>query len=303
MRGRLGAPTTAVVAIAVVGLVAAACSPDRDQARVEAVRPRGSEPLVVPRSIVQLGDSIASGEGTLYGYTYDKDKDDWTGGDVNVAWPPPYPDCHVSPDAYGNKVAKSFDAAFHQFACTGATFASGIAAPAVANGTVRRPAEFGNWSTRQDLNAEYDAAAPDLVLVTLGADDVVFSEIVEDCVKNAYKYAWHFADLECVPDNPGATIKKDFFDFIPTLKQNYATLVSWIEKRAEANNVPVPRIVFTTYPNPLPDKGVKCNDVSWLYPSQVQYLASLLREMNGIIASTIEALGKKHVAVADIEKV
>jgi hypothetical protein len=45
-----------------------------------------------------------------------------------VVWPGPYPPCHDSPDAYGNIVAGYFDADFHQFACTGATFAAGISA-------------------------------------------------------------------------------------------------------------------------------------------------------------------------------
>ena len=80
-------------------------------------------------SIVQLGDSIASGEGTLYGYRYDAHTQEWTGGDISVKWPGPYPLCHDSPDAYGNIVAGYFDADFHQFACTGATFAAGISAP------------------------------------------------------------------------------------------------------------------------------------------------------------------------------
>ena len=71
---------------------------------------------------MQLGDSIASGEGTLYGYTYDQGSEEWTGGNIDAKWPPPYPDCHVSPDAYGNAVAKAFGASFTQFACTGATF-------------------------------------------------------------------------------------------------------------------------------------------------------------------------------------
>ena len=251
---------------------------------------------------MQLGDSIASGEGTLYGYTYNKDSDTWTGGDINAKWPPPYPDCHVSPDAYGNKVATSFGATFHQFACTGATFAEGIAAAEVVSGTTRRPAEFGNWDTQSELNAEYDAAKPDLVIVTLGADDVDFSDIVEECVKNGYKYYWNIEDLECVDDNPGSTIKKDFFNFIPTLKKNYATLVKWIEDRAKSNAVPVPKVVFTNYANPLPGKGVKCNDTNYLYPEQIQYLASLLQQMNDIIGSTIQGLGQKNVAVADISK-
>jgi lysophospholipase L1-like esterase len=284
--------------------VAAACSDSTgDDARSVDASPKGQNgPLIVPKSIVQLGDSIASGEGTLYGYTYDGDTNEWTGGDLNAKWPPPYPDCHVSPDAYGNHVASSFGAAFHQFACSGATFASGISAPEVDGGTTYRPAEFGNWDTQKDLNADYDAANPDLVIVTLGADDVDFSDIVENCVKNAYKYYWDIANEECIDSNPGDTVQKDFFNFLPTLKKNYGTLVGWIEARAKANKVPVPKIVFTTYADPFPSKGVKCPDTSYLYPEQVDYLSGLLQQANGIITSTINGLKKSNIALADISK-
>ncbi len=292
-----------VIVVLVVAVVAGACSSSSgdDARRVDARQGSGVGPLVVPKSIVQLGDSIASGEGTLYGYTYDDKTDSWTGGNVDAKWPPPYPDCHVSPDAYGNKVAASFGAAFHQFACTGATFAQGIVADAVDDsGNTIRPPEFGNWTTQQNLNAEYDAAKPDLVLVTLGADDVDFSAIVEDCVKNGYKYYVDLAKLQCVPGNPGPSVRQHFFDQLPTVRKNYVTLVSWIEARAKQNNVPVPKIVFTDYANPLPGSGVKCNDTNYLYPQQVQYLASLLQQMNGLIESTIGGLKQKNVAVADI---
>jgi lysophospholipase L1-like esterase len=252
---------------------------------------------------VQLGDSIASGEGTLYGYTYDQESAEWTGGDINHKWPLPYPLCHVSPDAYGNKVASSFGATFNQFACTGATFEQGISgAPVDSDGATQRPPEFGNWATKTELNGEYDSAKPDLVLVTLGADDVAFSDIVEACVKNGYEYYVDYADEECIADNPGSTVQQDFFDRLPTVKKSYATLVSWIEARAKANDVPVPNIVFTNYANPLPDQGVKCNDTYYLYPEQVQYLEGLLQQMNAMIEKTIEGLGKKNVAVADISK-
>ena len=139
-----------------------------------------------PERIVQLGDSIASGEGTLYGYTYDAKKKQWAGGDVDVKWPGPHPDCHVSPDAYGNHVAAFFHASLSQFACTGASFVDGIVGSAIdSKSKVRRLAEFGNWATKSNLNEEYDDANPDLVLVTLGADDAQFSDVVEQCVKNA----------------------------------------------------------------------------------------------------------------------
>jgi lysophospholipase L1-like esterase len=292
--------------VVVAALLAAACSSDdgsRGRAsRVEAAPAAGPSGGSRTTSIVQLGDSVASGEGTLYGYTYDASSDEWTGGNIDASWPPPYPDCHDSPDAYGQVVATYFGATFHQFACTGATFASGISAPETSDGTTLRPAEFGNWGTTppSDVNPDYDRANPDLVLITLGADDVRFVPIVEACVKNGYEYYLDLADLECVPGNPGSTIEDDFFDFLPKLEANYGTLVDWIEDRAKSSGLPTPKIVFTNYANPLPPKGTKCPDTSWLYPKQVQYLSSIVGEMNERIVSTIEGLDNDDVAVVDI---
>ena len=250
--------------------------------------------------MVQLGDSIASGEGTLYGYTWDATSKEWTGGNVDYQWPPPYPDCHVSQDAYGNAVAEYFGATLTQFACSGATFADGIAAPETDGDAEYRPAEFGNWDTQTDLNPEYDSVKPQVVLVTLGADDLQFSAIVEDCIKNAYYYYFGIEDLRCVKGNPGTDIQQDFFDFLPTLKANYATLVKWIKARAVANGVPAPKIVFTNYANPIPADGTVCNDTNYLYKEQLQYLSSLVDEANEAIEDAINGLADPDVAVADI---
>ena len=255
-----------------------------------------------PRSIVQLGDSIASGEGTLYGYRYDASSREWVGGDIDASWPGPYPGCHDSPDAYGTKVATYFDARFAQFACTGATFPSGIRAPEVYEGREYRPAEFGDWERQTDLNPEYDQAAPDLVLITFGADDVNFVGIVESCVKNGYEHSFDLADLECTRADPGTTVKRDFVDVLPTLEENYVTLVRWIEDRAEANGQPEPKIVFTTYPDPLPPRGEKCPDSSWLDPKQVRYLATLVDRMSAAVTETVERIDQPNVAVADLSR-
>jgi lysophospholipase L1-like esterase len=255
-----------------------------------------------PTSIVQLGDSIASGEGTLYGYEYDASSQDWTGGNIDAPWPPPYPECHDSPDAYSTLVGKAFGAKVAQFACTGATFANGISAPETDSDGTLRPAEFGNWSTKADLNPEYDAAAPDLVLITLGADDVQFTSIVEDCIKNGYEYYFDIENLRCTAKNPGETINDDFVDFLPTLQKNYGTLVSWIQARAKANQQAAPKIVITNYADPLPSDRAKCPDTSWLYPAQVQYLSSLVAKMNQTIANAVAAIDDPDVALADISQ-
>jgi len=255
-----------------------------------------------PRSIVQLGDSIAAGEGTYYGYKYLHGR--WTGGNLDVKWDPPYKGCHDSKDAYVHHVAAQFHPtpAVAQFACTGATFANGISAPEVSDGTTLRPAEFGNWDTKQDLNPAYDAAKPDLVLITLGADDVQFVHIVEACIENGYEYALDLANLACTQANPGPTIQRDYTSFLPTLERNDTTLVRWIEERAQAHHDTVPRVVFTTYASPLPPNGgsSSCADVSELYPQQVRYLSSLVGQLNQAIMSTVRGLQDPNVAVADI---
>jgi lysophospholipase L1-like esterase len=253
-----------------------------------------------PMSIVQLGDSIAAGEGTLYGYTYDAATREWTGGNLDATWPGPHPLCHDSPDAYGNRVAAYFGAELTQLACTGATFANGITKPETDGDTTLSPAQFGNWAKQTDLNARYDAAKPDLVLVTLGADDLSFSAVVEACIKNGYAYAFDLADLECTARNPGSTIKTDVFDVLPTLTKEYATLVSWIAERAQASGQPVPKIVFTNYPDPLPSGGAKCPDTSYLYPKQTRYLAKLVSLLNATIESAIDGLDNPDAALADV---
>ncbi len=292
-----------MVAMVLVGALAAlaACGGGEAAERAPSQSaPTQSTPLEKLTSVVQLGDSIASGEGTLYGYTWDAGSKEWTGGNVDATWPPPYPDCHVSPDAYGNAVVEYFGATLHQFACSGATFADGITVPETDDGTEDRPAEFGNWDTQSDLNADYDAAKPQLVLVTLGADDLQFSAIVEDCVKNAYYYYFDLEDERCTKGNPGDDIQNDFFAFIPTLQANYATLVKWIKARAEANGDPAPKIVFTNYANPIPEDGALCNDTNYLYKEQLQYLSSLVDQANEAIEDTINGLKDPDVAVADI---
>src|SRR5581483_9301795 len=130
---------------AVVGVVAAACGGSGGGTHRSSPAKR--------TSIVVLGDSVAAGEGIAYGYV----------------------------------VAQDLHAALASFACTGSSYEHGIVGPATnANRddvTVLRPAQFGDWQTRTNLNPAYDRAAPDVVLVTLGADDLGFVPVVESCVE------------------------------------------------------------------------------------------------------------------------
>ncbi len=263
-----------------------------------------------PTSIVQLGDSIASGEGTLYGFTFDTATGKWVGpANANPTWAGPYQDCHQSADAYGQVVAATYPkATFTQLACTGATFDKGISGP--WSSTV--PPEFGDWETRTELNPRYTAAHPNLVLVTLGADDVKFVDIVTQCAE--YVYYHPFSAVQCTaaqPNGPNDVVKHDFTDYVPTLEKNLTTLAGWIEARGTrlGSKDRPPKIVFTTYANPLPANapaGGKnfCPDTWLLYNDQLTYFSSLVAQLDRDIVTTIDTYATEHhdknIAVADL---
>jgi lysophospholipase L1-like esterase len=278
----------AVAAACVVAVVAAAC---------------GSSPTTAPttpHSIVQLGDSVASGEGTLYGYSYDTTTQRWTGGDLGAVWPGPYPLCHDSPDAYGHVLADQVHARFAQFACTGSSFANGITAPRTSGVITYRPAQFGNWATKAHLNAAYDAARPDLVLVTLGADDVQFASVVRSCVVNKLAHAVDPAiGLECTAANPGATVQSDTRSRLPAVSGNLQTLARWINQRGAADHK-VPKVVFTNYFDPFPTGTTSCPDSSLLATAQVQFLSTVLAELNHEIVQSITGLHLANVSVVNL---
>lgn len=281
------------ITLAALFVSLAACSSNSRSVSTTSTTAPESAPRPSQLSVVQIGDSIAAGEGTLYGFTYDRKSRTWVGGNPDAVWPEPYPECHDSPYAFGELVSAAFGADFSQFACTGASFDNGITRAETYNGTSPlRPAQFGNWDTRTDLNPDYDTAAPDVVLLTFGADDVHFVKIFEGCVLNAFAHdvLKRLDPLECVEGNPGATATKDFLDDKARLAANYGTLVGWINARAKANRARVPEIFITTYPNPLPPADERCPDVEDLDPKQVAYLSRLLDDLNGIIKTSVASL-------------
>lgn len=254
-----------------------------------------------PTSIVQLGDSIAAGEGTLYGFTFDTSSGRWQGpSNPDPPWSGQYPECHQSKYAYGQVLADSYPKAkFTQLACTGSTFAQGVEGP----WSTAVPAQFGNWDTKTGLNATYGAARPDLVLVSLGANDVHFSAIMVQCVSSFVLDPGAGQCTRSSPNGPNDVITKDFTDRLPALKANLITLAQWIRARAislegqQAGSKT--RIVFTTYPDVFPANvppGGKdlCPDTSLLSNDQVRYFSSLLRQLDGDIVSWVTDYAKAH---------
>jgi hypothetical protein len=288
-------------------------------------------------SIVVLGDSVAAGEGINYGYTYSTDfPNGWTGGTDNPTWEGPYSLCHDSVQAYGDLVASTTHTALAKFACTGSSYENGIVFDRRANGQLYRPAQFGDWLSMTKLNADYDAAKPDVVIITLGADDVNFVDIVTFCATGytlsdaaeveaigalsepgdriranfVHKFPTPDALLHppgraassyCTATNPGTPIENLFWDPINSgaLTAHYIDLVKAIQARGEQAGK-VPHIVFTTYHNPLPgpDESDDCLDLGDLERDEIDYLISLMDTLQNTLVAAVSGLD--GVTVADI---
>lgn len=297
-----------------------------------------------PLSIVVLGDSIASGEGINYGYTYSLGEiyDAWTGGTTNPTWQDPYQLCHDSALAYGNVLSATVGATLAKFACTGSTYDNGITYDRRAAGQLYRPAQFGNWLGQTNLNAAYDAAAPDVVVITLGADDVQFVDIVTYCA-TGYTDAEQVAALAqladpsaqlranflarfptaeawtlrtrrsvggvltssyCTAANPGAPIQSLFWDAINSgeIAGNYKALVAAIKARGAAAGK-VPHIVFTTYHQPFPTPPQSESCLD-LGDLESDEISYLVSLQNTLKSTIIAAVsGIEGVSVADISGV
>jgi len=291
-------------------------------------------------SVVVLGDSIASGEGINYGYTYYYSSifpGHWEGGILNPQWQGDYQLCHDSQYAYGDVLAPMIGATLTKFACTGSTYDNGIAFDRRYEGVLYRPAQFGNWLAMTNLNAAYDAANPDVVIITLGADDVSFADIFTYCMigetEAAYAdaianapdrsrrlradYLKRFPTLEawrnrapratssyCTEKNAGATILKLFWDPINSgrIAGNYKNLVAAIKARGEKAGK-VPRIIFTTYHQPLPGRSQSrsCEDLGILSDDEIDYLIMLQTKLKETLIAAVS--GIDGVSVADISGV
>ena len=134
-------------------------------------------------SVVAMGDSVSAGEGVRYGFEYADEFQIWVGpSDRNPDWDGDYPSCHQAGAAYPNKATAAIDGKLSKFSCTGATYLNGIVSAQFRGDFMLRPAQFGNWATQEELNAAYDEAKPEVVLITLGANDLQWTNILEACI-------------------------------------------------------------------------------------------------------------------------
>jgi lysophospholipase L1-like esterase len=251
-------------------------------------------------NIVQLGDSIAAGEGINYGFTYDNTTGRWTKGVDNPVWAGDYQLCHQSASAFSTFVGYGTYGKVTNFACTGGTYAHGVAGDQPDESA---PAQFGYYPGGP-INAKYDAAEPDVVLISMGADDIRFADIITNCIASKVKYftSGDHNDLTCIPTKPGAATKIDFWQNLAPVGFHLTELIREIEQRGiDGPNHVAPKIVVQDYYNPFPDPGASCPDNAMFDNEQIPYISSLVDTLDAKIARTVNGIARTDKNVKFVE--
>jgi PKD repeat protein len=137
--------------------------------------------VIHARNYVALGDSVAAGEGIGYGYEWDSAAHKWTQPFGAPGWDTDNQDenCHQTTSGYPHALADSLGAALTDLACTGASVPNGL----FRTKDGQRQAQLGSdqYSDAEAPNSRYDDASPDVVTLTVGADDIDFASKVRAC--------------------------------------------------------------------------------------------------------------------------
>jgi len=292
----------AVATVAVLTATLVASTPARASSRAAAP----STPDAIS-SIVVLGDSVAAGEGARDGLVY-RDRLLLPGWSTTGAATDGRAGCGRTDAAYGERVADALGARLTNLACSGASFERGVV-----------------------LDEQFDAARPDLVLVTAGANSVAFERAYAYCLlaslgvsaseaeqvvsaatvgeaivtglelaaRRAVGRGPAASNAACTAERPGAYLESTVLDRADDLGDAARDLVREIRTRGRALGR-VPEIVFTTYPDPLPRTATGlalCPDGAGVGPEQLAYMHRLVATLNRALRDAL--VDTPGVRVAD----
>ena len=197
-------------------------------------------------AIVSLGDSVASGEGNPESVRHRWDE----------------PRCHRSIAAgqtiAGMNAAIAHGMTFYSFACSGATIPIGLLGP--YRGIAPNPF-VGSLPPQVDDAAHVKAVSQGgiaAILVSVGANDVGFSKIVEFCMFQPHCYSQHFSPklppvFEAHADQP--TLQQWVNDRLDALPAAYGRLADGLGSLVDPD-----RVVIVTYFDPTTGaQGVNCS--------------------------------------------
>jgi PKD repeat protein len=236
-------------------------------------------------SYVALGDSVAAGEGIAYDWTWNGST--WDEGNPNPSWDTSAvdptsgqssPNCHQTTEGYPHVLAGLLSANLLDLGCTSASTSNGILGSEPGKSGPQLGGGLGA------ANLAYDAASPDVVSLTVGADDVDFSHKVSACYRSVWLLNFH----ACGTEDDWPTFLSELGDFQVGLN----SVLQQIEERGQQDGK-IPLVAITEYYSPFPNSyptNSSCIDIGpdrrggiTLTDSEMQYLEQGLLDLNGTI--------------------
>ncbi|MCP9491934.1 MAG: PKD domain-containing protein [Solirubrobacteraceae bacterium MAG38_C4-C5] len=240
------------------------------------------------RNLVALGDSVSAGEGIGYGYEWNPDSKRWedtngTGAFWDVDFGQPIA-CHQRDEAHPRVLAELTGADLKEhLSCTGATFDAGIKGVQDKEG-IAQP-QLGGFEDGPAVNQRYRDADPNLVTLSLGANDIEFAKIVASCFYPGYQFVPRFGPGDCENNIDEAKDKIRNGSLGKSYEQVYARIHA-----ADSQQRPI--VLHTEYVNPFPaaDQLQDCFDIQGLQTSfsgfsrsEINRMVSGLEELNSLI--------------------
>ena len=191
---------------------------------------------------VALGDSVAAVLGLVQGSSTPEDQA-----------------CGRSTQAYPQQVAANLSLTVEQYACSGAKVDEGLYGPQEVSGNQLTP----------QLDRAFAAGTPDLMTVTIGANDARWSQFVRDC------YTWR-----CGSRWDDARVSAYLLDLRWELYQT----MQYIQRHGGAHP---PKVLFTGYFLPLSTTAPSCIDTRNFSTAEIDWLNNQAKALNQVIADAV----------------
>lgn len=246
----------------------------------------GPAPAGCPKpSYVALGDSVAAGEGIGYGWEWSTTPGrdpHWVRAHSSEDWDTQYQPtaCHQTAEAHPRLIASALGADSVHLACTGAAARNGVLTSQFKKGTEVTSAQLGVAGGSDPGSRRYNSADPDVVSLSLGADDIEFADELADC----YLGRTQFTYTRCDTDQARDDLKKKLLEQRAGLRD----VLTEVRDRGHAQGK-TPLVALTQYFDPFPasyPKAKKCIDINppglggSLSGDEVNYLRDGLEQLN-----------------------
>ena len=219
-------------------------------------------PNAATRNLVGLGDSVAAGEGINYGFAWNGTNwvqqgltdPAWT--DTTKALGADYQDCHQSGSGYPSLIAANGgNYRVFNMACTGATALQnnglengGVLDREIFGDGTSPPAQLGGHCTGCDPPSTiFSGHDPAIVTLTLGADDIDFSNWIITC----YNPLLGACNTKTNTSTLTSQLGLEKTDLATVLRQ----LNDWAQGKSKTL-----RVLVTTYYNPFNPNETNCID-------------------------------------------